>query len=50
VTEATLEAKKNLYAGQLRAYGRAMARITGRRVGRLVLYFFATGGSVDVDD
>jgi ATP-dependent helicase/nuclease subunit A len=49
VTPETLGEKTGLYAGQIRAYGRAMERVTGRPVKRLVLYFFSTGDAVEVD-
>jgi ATP-dependent helicase/nuclease subunit A len=49
VTPETLGEKTGLYAGQIRAYGRAMERVTGKPVSRLVLYFFATGAAVEVD-
>ena len=50
VTADTLGEKSKLYAGQVISYGRAMARITGKPIGRLILYFFATGKAVDVSD
>ena len=48
VSADTLAEKTMLYAGQVKAYGHAMSRITKKPVGRLILYFFATGDVVDV--
>ena len=36
------------YAPQLSAYSRALERITGRRVYRKMLWFFATGTPVEL--
>ncbi len=48
VTPETIEAKRLLYTGQIRAYGRALERIIQKPVERLILYFFATGDAAEV--
>jgi ATP-dependent helicase/nuclease subunit A len=40
--------RANTYAGQLHAYASALKRITGKRVSRLLLYFFETGCFAEV--
>mgnify|MGYP005764891497 FL=1 len=48
VTKATLAHRAEHYRPQLEAYSRALEQITGKRVIRRVLWFFALGRSVDL--
>ena len=48
VTKATLAHRAEHYRPQLEAYSRALEEITGKRVIRRVLWFFALGRSVDL--
>ena len=48
VTKATLAGRAEHYRPQLEAYSRALEEITGKRVIRRVLWFFALGRSVDL--
>ena len=48
VTEQTAAARAEEYRGQLAAYSRALAEITGRPVTRRVLWFFALDRAVDL--
>ena len=48
VTKSTLAHRAEHYRPQLEAYSRALEEITGKRVIRRVLWFFALGRSVDL--
>ena len=48
VTKSTLAHRAEHYRPQLEAYSRALEKITGKRVIRRVLWFFALGRSVDL--
>ena len=48
VTKSTLAGRAEHYRPQLEAYSRALEQITGKRVIRRVLWFFALGRSVDL--
>ena len=46
--EAELEAKRELYTGQIKAYANALERICGKRVKQGVLYFLSIGKSCEI--
>ncbi len=48
VTEETQAARAAEYAPQLRAYAWALERMTGKKVLRRMIWFFATGQAVDI--
>ena len=48
VSRASQELRAREYAPQMLAYGKALEEMTGQRVGRRVLWFFATGDAVEV--
>ena len=48
VTPETMEARAEEYKPQLRAYAWALERITGKKVLRRMIWFFAAGQAVEV--